>query len=205
MAVDFSVCRILFRGWRLGESCKYRSEGSVTILVSVVRVRTPASTMIHSNAFSFAPLQTIKVGFVISRNPLPTMCDPLHFSEQRFLYLPSSLTQPLANMANAGTELASLLDLPRYSESLLRTFCRGGADVIHLCGDNIELWCLYHHVTVPSSLLFAFENNTRIMADSGNLLQDALTYLDQVKVQFHDQPDVYNRFLDIMKDFKSQA
>lgn len=36
-------------------------------------------------------------------------------------------------------------------------------------------------------------------------LQDALTYLDQVKVQFHDQPDVYNRFLDIMKDFKSQA
>ncbi|KYK57597.1 histone deacetylase complex protein [Drechmeria coniospora] len=37
------------------------------------------------------------------------------------------------------------------------------------------------------------------------LAQDALTYLDQVKVQFHDQPDVYNRFLDIMKDFKSQA
>ncbi|RDA91533.1 hypothetical protein CP533_4355 [Ophiocordyceps camponoti-saundersi (nom. inval.)] len=35
--------------------------------------------------------------------------------------------------------------------------------------------------------------------------QDALTYLDQVKVQFHEQPDVYNRFLDIMKDFKSQA
>ncbi|CAH0048285.1 unnamed protein product [Clonostachys solani] len=36
------------------------------------------------------------------------------------------------------------------------------------------------------------------------ILNDALTYLDQVKVQFHDQPDVYNRFLDIMKDFKSQ-
>jgi paired amphipathic helix protein Sin3a len=38
-----------------------------------------------------------------------------------------------------------------------------------------------------------------------NPSQDALTYLDQVKVQFHDQPDVYNRFLDIMKDFKSQS
>jgi paired amphipathic helix protein Sin3a len=37
------------------------------------------------------------------------------------------------------------------------------------------------------------------------ILNDALTYLDQVKVQFHDQPDVYNRFLDIMKDFKSQS
>ncbi|KAF7722709.1 Transcriptional regulatory protein sin3 [Apophysomyces ossiformis] len=36
-------------------------------------------------------------------------------------------------------------------------------------------------------------------------VRDALTYLDQVKVQFSDQPDVYNRFLDIMKDFKSQA
>lgn len=35
--------------------------------------------------------------------------------------------------------------------------------------------------------------------------QDALSYLDQVKVQFSEQPDVYNRFLDIMKDFKSQT
>lgn len=37
------------------------------------------------------------------------------------------------------------------------------------------------------------------------IFQDALSYLDQVKVRFVDQPDVYNRFLDIMKDFKSQA
>ena len=37
------------------------------------------------------------------------------------------------------------------------------------------------------------------------ILNDALSYLDQVKVRFQDQPDVYNRFLDIMKDFKSQA
>lgn len=36
-------------------------------------------------------------------------------------------------------------------------------------------------------------------------LQDALSYLDQVKVRFVEHPDVYNRFLDIMKDFKSQA
>ncbi|KAF9531885.1 hypothetical protein CPB83DRAFT_760648 [Crepidotus variabilis] len=33
---------------------------------------------------------------------------------------------------------------------------------------------------------------------------DALTYLDAVKNQFQDNPDVYNQFLDIMKDFKSQ-
>ncbi|KAI8928211.1 hypothetical protein BC831DRAFT_412149 [Entophlyctis helioformis] len=36
-------------------------------------------------------------------------------------------------------------------------------------------------------------------------VKDALSYLDQVKIQFGDQPEVYNRFLDIMKDFKSQA
>jgi paired amphipathic helix protein Sin3a len=35
-------------------------------------------------------------------------------------------------------------------------------------------------------------------------VKDALTYLDQVKVQFQERPDVYNKFLDIMKDFKSQ-
>lgn len=33
---------------------------------------------------------------------------------------------------------------------------------------------------------------------------DALSYLDAVKMQFHERPDVYNHFLDIMKDFKSQ-
>ena len=37
------------------------------------------------------------------------------------------------------------------------------------------------------------------------ILNDALSYLDQVKVRFVDQPDVYNQFLDIMKDFKSQT
>ena len=36
------------------------------------------------------------------------------------------------------------------------------------------------------------------------ILTDALSYLDQVKVRFVDQPDVYNQFLDIMKEFKSQ-
>ncbi|KAF9483550.1 PAH2 domain-containing protein [Pholiota conissans] len=33
---------------------------------------------------------------------------------------------------------------------------------------------------------------------------DALNYLDAVKNQFHDSPDVYNQFLDIMTDFKRE-
>jgi hypothetical protein len=36
-------------------------------------------------------------------------------------------------------------------------------------------------------------------------VKDALSYLDQVKQKFSDQPEVYNRFLDIMKEFKSQT
>ncbi|OQR96732.1 paired amphipathic helix protein Sin3 [Thraustotheca clavata] len=36
-------------------------------------------------------------------------------------------------------------------------------------------------------------------------VEDALLYLDQVKQQFGDQPDVYNQFLDVMKEFKSQT
>ena len=34
---------------------------------------------------------------------------------------------------------------------------------------------------------------------------DTSSYLDRVKTTYSDRPDVYNRFLDIMKDFKSQA
>ena len=34
---------------------------------------------------------------------------------------------------------------------------------------------------------------------------DALEYLNQVKQQFGDNPEIYNKFLDIMKDFKSHA
>ena len=36
-------------------------------------------------------------------------------------------------------------------------------------------------------------------------VSDALGYLDAVKLQFQDKPDVYNHFLDIMKDFKSRV
>ncbi|ESO95141.1 hypothetical protein LOTGIDRAFT_232221 [Lottia gigantea] len=36
-------------------------------------------------------------------------------------------------------------------------------------------------------------------------VEDALSYLDQVKLQFGNHPQVYNDFLDIMKEFKSQT
>ena len=36
-------------------------------------------------------------------------------------------------------------------------------------------------------------------------VKDALSYLEQVKLQFTSNPGIYNQFLDIMKDFKSQT
>ena len=36
-------------------------------------------------------------------------------------------------------------------------------------------------------------------------VEDALSYLDQVKFKFDNQPQVYNDFLDIMKEFKTQS
>ncbi|KAH8101975.1 hypothetical protein BXZ70DRAFT_932719 [Cristinia sonorae] len=59
------------------------------------------------------------------------------------------------------------------------------------------------------------DNGRMTPVDGGSLSQpesperplnvtDALSYLDSVKSQFQDHPDVYNKFLDIMKDFKSQ-
>lgn len=36
-------------------------------------------------------------------------------------------------------------------------------------------------------------------------LQDAFAYLDRVKAEFAEQPDVYNRFLQIMREFKANT
>lgn len=36
-------------------------------------------------------------------------------------------------------------------------------------------------------------------------VEDALAYLEQVKQSFQDMPSIYNRFLDIMKEFKAQT
>ncbi|KAF9469764.1 histone deacetylase complex, SIN3 component [Collybia nuda] len=51
------------------------------------------------------------------------------------------------------------------------------------------------------------DNQDQKSPEAGRALNvtDALSYLDAVKVQFQDKPEVYNRFLDIMKDFKSQT
>ncbi|KAJ9096835.1 hypothetical protein QFC21_005106 [Naganishia friedmannii] len=56
----------------------------------------------------------------------------------------------------------------------------------------------------PQPLTIA-QQTQQIVAERPLNVRDALSYLDQVKVQFSNQPDVYNRFLDVMKEFKGQT
>ncbi|KAF8268551.1 paired amphipathic helix [Lactarius quietus] len=58
--------------------------------------------------------------------------------------------------------------------------------------------------TKPDAPQPVLENQNGATARRVNVT-DALSYLDTVKIQFHDRPDVYNIFLDIMKDFRSQV
>jgi hypothetical protein len=61
---------------------------------------------------------------------------------------------------------------------------------------------------VPIVIVSRVRRAQQIMAAIDGLGQltvtDALSYLDAVKVQFADQPDVYERFLAVMKDFRNQ-
>jgi paired amphipathic helix protein Sin3a len=48
------------------------------------------------------------------------------------------------------------------------------------------------------------EQDTSESEDKSVKFENALDFLDQVKVQFSDRPKVYTQFLEIMKDFKAQ-
>lgn len=50
------------------------------------------------------------------------------------------------------------------------------------------------------------QGGPNLLAQQNKLsVKDALSYLDQVRLQFEKKPKVYNQFLDIMKDFKSST
>lgn len=62
--------------------------------------------------------------------------------------------------------------------------------------------------TVPSTTAVASALSQQQPVDAGARplnVSDALSYLDLVKSQFHDRPEVYNQFLEIMKEFKSHS
>lgn len=58
---------------------------------------------------------------------------------------------------------------------------------------------------VPSTTIIQQQQQQQQTQFQRLKVEDALSYLDQVKFKFSNQPQVYNDFLDIMKEFKSQS
>jgi hypothetical protein len=58
----------------------------------------------------------------------------------------------------------------------------------------------------PTVSTASTNNNNNALHPTGRELkvEDALLYLDQVKLEFGDRPRIYNEFLEIMKNFKAQ-
>jgi paired amphipathic helix protein Sin3a len=63
------------------------------------------------------------------------------------------------------------------------------------------------HLYFTLSLVNDSEENTALgLQDYQPLnVKDALAYLDQVQAKFNHQPNIYNDFLQVMKEFKSQT
>ncbi|KAI5118376.1 hypothetical protein M0805_005842 [Coniferiporia weirii] len=66
------------------------------------------------------------------------------------------------------------------------------------------------HAAINDAVTGQLQEPTEGTADASDSsrplnVTDALSYLDAVKTQFVERPDVYNNFLDIMKDFKGQV
>ncbi|XP_048469911.1 paired amphipathic helix protein Sin3a-like [Rhincodon typus] len=76
---------------------------------------------------------------------------------------------------------------------------RGGAAMAKI---QAHLQQMNHQVQAQS---FAVQKQAQQQQFQRLKVEDALSYLDQVKMQFGNNPAVYNEFLDIMKEFKSQS
>ena len=88
-------------------------------------------------------------------------------------------------------------DTSRIEKRPLETGDPGSSDVLE--GDQVP--------TPPNTIPSPAENKdpSQMAHRQQPNLDEALKYMAQVRVRFNDQPDVYNRFVDIMKDFKIQA
>ncbi|KAF8301394.1 hypothetical protein DL93DRAFT_2090785 [Clavulina sp. PMI_390] len=71
--------------------------------------------------------------------------------------------------------------------------------------DDLDVVVTPAHTSIEDSSSPGTQASVENETQSGKLtVKDALSYLDLVKTTFAEQPDVYNQFLDIMKDFRNQ-
>jgi len=135
------------------------------------------------------------------------------------------LDNRLTDLANRSSETRSILAPAHLSESAVESTTTTSASLTSHISLDSGPSILLHAISPPGT----FDMNTRTPKPStprpqtddsstgssgqqhspemGRPLNvtDALSYLDAVRNQFQDNPEVYNQFLDIMKDFKSQV
>lgn len=57
--------------------------------------------------------------------------------------------------------------------------------------------------TAPLSTVSNVSSSGSASTTQSMQLNDAFAYLDRVRAEFADQPEIYNKFLQVMREFKS--
>jgi len=79
--------------------------------------------------------------------------------------------------------------------------------LLPLHDSNVNNWFREAPAVIPNNVDIEYAVEQSESGDGVKkqpLLIDALSYLDLIKVEFHDQPETYNLFLEVMKAFKAQ-
>ncbi len=112
--------------------------------------------------------------------------------------LSQTVVKPEEDILSAKAQLSSQTTLPRLQNAI------DGASILN--GDQEHPFLSARRDLLSPPIPPNVGSDSQLDLESRPLnVKDALSYLDAVKKQFEDKPDVYNNFLDIMKDFKSQA
>ncbi|RWS25812.1 Paired amphipathic helix protein Sin3a-like protein, partial [Leptotrombidium deliense] len=166
------------------------------------------------SALLAVPVTTSSHGISSSHQPIATVLTPSHPSFATNVTCPPQ-AQSQSNATTVLTATANPViakSAPSSAQSLPTTSgLRPGLNIIQETGSRASSVSQSNHAALHIAHSAATQG-AMSQAQSQQQQQfqrlkveDALSYLDQVKFKFNNQPQVYNDFLDIMKEFKSQS
>ncbi|KAK7571866.1 hypothetical protein V9T40_014338 [Parthenolecanium corni] len=155
---------------------------------------TPAETLVNTFPPSLSPTRSRSISAIsnltnISYSPQITTSSPY----------PVDSTSPIHNFAAIMPTLTVHDKAPASSTISVGSAPHAGLHTIPI-QHSIQIRNKVHSSVVSTSPGQASSQQFQRLK-----VEDALSYLDQVKYKFGAQPQVYNDFLDIMKEFKSQS
>lgn len=171
----------------LSSNSSYAGRGLPASIGSVHRQVLSSSSQ-HNTASTIAYTSS---GGVKTEPPGPGVMQSTLYSNSPVSY--SSGTMPSATVPHSGKPQA-MQPLPISQHGQLRNKNHGGGGA----GSQSP------PTTAPSSAPQGPQQQSPSSCQRLKV-EDALSYLDQVKYKFGNKPQVYNDFLDIMKEFKSQS